>query len=69
MSNDEVDRDQLFERLSLSPAERLQYLVDMLDFERRAHRAKRMRGRSTAGTEAGRFNGGGGVETGDDPAM
>lgn len=38
----QVDRDQLLERLSWSPAERLQYLVDMVAFERRAHRAKRV---------------------------
>lgn len=38
----EVDRDQLRERLSWSPAERLQYLVDMVAFEKRAHRARRV---------------------------
>lgn len=38
----QVDLDQLRERLSLTPAERLQYLVDMVAFEERAHRAKRV---------------------------
>lgn len=39
----QVDRDQLCERLSWSPIERLRYLVDMLAFEERAHRARRIR--------------------------
>jgi hypothetical protein len=34
------DVDQIAERLSWTPAERLRYLVDMLDFEERAHRAR-----------------------------
>lgn len=38
----QVDRDQLQERLSWSPAERLQYLMDMIAFEERAHRAKKV---------------------------
>jgi transcriptional regulator with XRE-family HTH domain len=37
-----VDRDQLRERLQWSPAERLRYLVDMLAFEERARRARRL---------------------------
>lgn len=34
-----IDLDQIRERLDWSPPERLRYLVDMLDFEKRAHRA------------------------------
>jgi hypothetical protein len=35
-----VDLDQIRERLSWSPAERLQYLLDVLAFEERAHNAR-----------------------------
>jgi hypothetical protein len=35
-----VDLDQIRERLSWSPAERLQYLLDMLAFEESAHNAR-----------------------------
>jgi transcriptional regulator with XRE-family HTH domain len=38
----QIDRDQLQERLSWSPAERLQYLIDMVAFEERARRARRI---------------------------
>jgi len=38
----QVDHDQLQERLSWSPAERLQYLMDMVAFEERARRARRV---------------------------
>jgi hypothetical protein len=37
------DRDQIAERLGWTPKQRLQYLVDMLGFEERAHRARQMR--------------------------
>ena len=37
------DRDQIAERLGWTPKQRLQYLVDMLGFEERARRARRMR--------------------------
>ena len=37
---DDFDLDQIVERLSWTPLERLQYLLDMLDFEERAHRAR-----------------------------
>ncbi len=36
----DVDLDQITERLSWTPRQRLQYLLDMLAFEDRAHRAK-----------------------------
>jgi transcriptional regulator with XRE-family HTH domain len=36
----DVDRAQIAERLRWTPAERLQYLRDMLAFEERAHRAR-----------------------------
>ena len=39
---DSVDLDQIVERLGWSPAERLRYLLDMLAFEEKAHRAKRV---------------------------
>jgi hypothetical protein len=39
----QVDLDQLCERLSWSPIERLRYLVDMLAFEQRARTARRLR--------------------------
>ncbi len=35
-----VDLDQIVERLAWTPSERLRYLLDMLAFEERAHRAK-----------------------------
>jgi hypothetical protein len=34
------DDDQILERLSWSPAQRLRYLLDMLEFEERAHKAR-----------------------------
>jgi len=36
----DVDLDQIVERLSWTPRQRLQYLLDMLVFEDKAHRAK-----------------------------
>ncbi len=36
----DVDLDQIAERLSWTPRQRLQYLLDMLAFEDKAHRAK-----------------------------
>ena len=38
----QIDRDQLQERLSWTPTERLQYLIDMVAFEERARRARRI---------------------------
>jgi transcriptional regulator with XRE-family HTH domain len=38
--DDRVDWDQIFERLSWSPAERLRYLTDMIAFEERARGAR-----------------------------
>ncbi len=35
-----ADRQQIVERLLWTPRERLQYLLDMLAFEERAHRAR-----------------------------
>ena len=37
---EDVDLDQIVERLDWTPFERLQYLLDMLEFEERAHQAK-----------------------------
>ena len=37
---DDADLDQIDERLRWSPAERLQYLLDMLAFEERARKAR-----------------------------
>jgi hypothetical protein len=37
---EDVDLDQIIERLKWSPAERLQYLLDMLAFEERARSAR-----------------------------
>ena len=37
---DAVDLDQIVARLGWTPAKRLRYLLDMLDFEEKAHRAK-----------------------------
>jgi len=37
-----VDADQIAERLSWTPKQRLAYLLDMLDFEKRARRARRV---------------------------
>ncbi|HEX9869849.1 MAG TPA: hypothetical protein VGC99_14865 [Candidatus Tectomicrobia bacterium] len=34
------DDDQILERLRWSPVQRLRYLLDMLDFEERAHMAR-----------------------------
>jgi hypothetical protein len=39
---DDSDRDQIAERLSWKPKQRLAYLVDMVAFEERAHRARRL---------------------------
>ena len=39
---EDFDLDQIVERLAWTPLERLQYLLDMLDFEELAHRAKRL---------------------------
>jgi hypothetical protein len=36
------DADQIAERLSWTPSQRLRYLLDMLDFEDRARRARRV---------------------------
>jgi len=41
---DNSDREQILERLSWTPQERLNYLRDMVAFEERAHRARRLRG-------------------------
>ena len=40
--DEDYDLDQIVERLAWTPTERLQYLLDMLDFEELAHRAKRL---------------------------
>jgi hypothetical protein len=40
---DEADRRQIAERLRWTPKERLDYLLDMLVFEERAHRARPMK--------------------------
>jgi hypothetical protein len=37
-----ADADQIAERLSWTPRQRLRYLLDMLDFEDRARRARRI---------------------------
>lgn len=37
---DEVDVDQIIERLQWTPRQRLDYLLDMLAFEERARRAR-----------------------------
>ena len=37
-----VEIDQIVERLAWTPRERLDYLLDMLAFEERAHRARRI---------------------------
>lgn len=41
---EEPDLDQIRERLAWTPKQRLDYLVDMVDFEDRARRAKRIPG-------------------------
>jgi len=38
----DVDLDQVVERLGWTPWERLQYLLDMLEFEELAHKARRL---------------------------
>ena len=43
---DDVEIDQIVERLGWTPRERLQYLVDMLAFEERAHEARAIPARS-----------------------
>ena len=35
-----IDLDQIVERMGWTPIERLRYLLDMLAFEEKAHRAK-----------------------------
>jgi len=40
--DEDVHLDQVVERLSWTPMERLRYLLDMLAFEEKAHRAKRV---------------------------
>jgi len=37
---EDVDLDQIVERLGWTPAERLRYLLDMLEFEELAHTAR-----------------------------
>jgi proline racemase len=44
-SASDSDRDQLLERLHWTPKQRLDYLLDMLAFEDRAHRARRVKKR------------------------
>lgn len=39
---DDGERDQIRERLAWTPQQRLRYLLDMLAFEGRAHRARRL---------------------------
>ena len=39
---EDCDLDQIVERLGWTPLERVKYLLDMLEFEERAHRAKRL---------------------------
>jgi hypothetical protein len=39
---DPADRDQIAERLRWTPKQRLAYLADMVAFEERAHRARRL---------------------------
>ena len=39
---EDVEIDQIVERLAWTPRERLDYLLDMLAFEERAHRARRI---------------------------
>lgn len=41
-SEDVAGADQIAQVLALSPRERLQYLLDMLAFEERAHSARRL---------------------------
>jgi len=38
----DVEIDQIVERLAWTPRERLDFLLDMLGFEERAHRARRI---------------------------
>ena len=44
--SDDVEVDQIVERLSWTPKQRLQYLLDMLDFEERARQARPISRRS-----------------------
>ena len=39
---EDVEIDQIVERLAWTPRERLDYLLDMLAFEERAHRGRRI---------------------------
>jgi hypothetical protein len=41
-SIDHTDDDQIAERLRWTPKQRLDYLLDMLEFEERARRARRL---------------------------
>jgi len=41
---EDFDLDQIVERLGWTPLERVSYLLDMLEFETRARRAKRLEG-------------------------
>ncbi len=42
VSTNEVDVDQIVERLQWTPKQRLDYLLDMLAFEERARHARRV---------------------------
>lgn len=41
-SSEDSDRVQIVERLAWTPKQRLDYLVDMIAFEERAHQARRL---------------------------
>ena len=45
-SSEGVEIDQIVERLGWTPRQRLRYLLDMLAFEERAHRARPVPSRS-----------------------
>jgi hypothetical protein len=45
-SSEDIEIDQIVERLGWTPRERLQYLLDMLAFEERARQARRVPTRS-----------------------
>jgi hypothetical protein len=42
VDEEQTDLDQIVERLGWTPSERLQYLLDMLEFEELARRARRV---------------------------
>jgi hypothetical protein len=42
VDEEQADLDQIVERLGWTPSERLQYLLDMLEFEELARRARRV---------------------------